>query len=299
MGYTLIQWLFFFYIYCVIGWIWESSYCSITTRHLTNRGFMRGPVIPIYGCATTLMLAVSAPFADNLFLTFLAGTIGATTMELITGVTMEALFKVRYWDYSNVPLNIRGYVCPPVSFVWGVAAILFTRYVHVPVSNLEQMVPKKTEQILVLLVSVVFVADFSISFKAALDLRDILVRMESIKVEALRMSKRMDVLLAVVSDEKDKWVDRRQEQISDILTGMENKLFGIKDKIALPEAVKEELVELRTKAGMLKERLTSIYSFREHLSRSILRGNPNMVSRKFQDSLDEIKAYYNSTRKRK
>ena len=299
MGYTFIQWLFFFYVYCVIGWVWECSYCSITERHLTNRGFMRGPVIPIYGCGTTVMLLASSPFKDNLLLTFLAGAIGATVLEYVTGALMEALFKVRYWDYSNVPLNLNGYICFGVSLVWGMFAVLLNRFIHLPVLRLEEMLPDKYEQILLLVITIIFVADFSISFKAALDFRDILIRMESIKAEAERMQKRVDVLLAVAADEKDKLVDKGTTRISSMLTSVENVFIVAKDKIAIPEAAREELIELKTKATMLKERLTSIYSFREHLSRAIVKGNPHMVSKRFQNSLDEIKEFYNRNRSTK
>ena len=293
LGYSFMQWLFFFYIYCMIGWVWECSYCSIVERHLTNRGFMKGPVIPIYGCGTCVMLLVSAPFRENLVLTFVAGAIGATILEFLTGTIMEALFKVRYWDYSKAPLNLNGYICAPVSLVWGTFAVLLTRFIHVPVERLEASIPGRYEQWLVLLVTIIFVADLSLSVKAALDFRDILIRMEAIKAEAERMQKRVDVLLAVADDEKDKWVDRRVAQASEMLGAIENVLTSVKDKVGIPEAAKEELIELRTKAGMLKERLVQLYGFRDKLNRLIIKGNPNMVSQKFQQSLNELKEYYN------
>jgi hypothetical protein len=117
--------------------------------------------------------------------------------------------------------------------------------------------------------------------------------MEAIKAEAERMQKRVDVLLAVADDEKDKWVDRRVAQASEMLGAIENVLTSVKDKVGIPEAAKEELIELRTKAGMLKERLVQLYGFRDKLNRLIIKGNPNMVSQKFQQSLNELKEYYN------
>ncbi len=299
LGYTFIQWLFFFYIYCVIGWVWECSYCSIVERHPTNRGFMKGPVIPIYGCGTTVMLIASAPFRENLWLTFIAGAVGATILEFLTGTIMEALFKVRYWDYSKAPLNVNGYICAPVSLVWGFFAVMLNRFIHVPIEKLEASIPDKYEQLLVLLVTMLFVADLSLSVKAALDFRDILIRMEAIKVEAERMQKRVDVLLAVADDEKDKWVDRRVAQASEMLNSVENVLAAAKDKIAIPDVAREELAELRTKAGVLKDRLIQLYGFRDKLNRLIIKGNPNMVSKKFQQSLNELKEYYNNVKSTK
>lgn len=254
---------------------------------------MRGPMIPIYGCGTTVMLIAGAPFKSNIVLTFLAGMIGASLLELVTGALMEALFKVRYWDYSHIPLNIHGYVCLWASLGWGLAAVLLNKFIHIPVEMFEKAVPGRVEQWLLFFVTIAFVADFSLSFKAALDLRDILVRMESIKAEAERMQKRVDVILAVATDEKDKWVDRRTAQITDMLTSVENALNSAKDLIPIPEAAKEELIELRTKAGMMKDRVLQLFSFREKLNKLIIKGNPRMVSKKFQASLDELKDYYN------
>ena len=94
-SYSIVQWFFFFYFYCFVGWCIESAYVSIKTRQLTNRGFMRGPFLPLYGSGAIMMLVVSMPFQDNIFLVYVAGCVGATILEYVTGVTMEALFKVR------------------------------------------------------------------------------------------------------------------------------------------------------------------------------------------------------------
>ena len=90
--YTAIQWLFFFYFYCFFGWCFESTYVSLKSRKLVNRGFCRGPFLPLYGSGAIMMLVVSMPFQDNLVLVYIAGCIGATVLEYVTGVTMEALF---------------------------------------------------------------------------------------------------------------------------------------------------------------------------------------------------------------
>ena len=66
-----------------------------------------------------MMLVVSMPFQDNLILTYLAGCVGATVLELVTGLTMEALFKVRYWDYSNQKFNYKGVICLSSTLAWG------------------------------------------------------------------------------------------------------------------------------------------------------------------------------------
>ena len=100
---------------------------SFKSRKLVNRGFMRGPFLPLYGSGAIMMLIVSMPFQDNVILTYLAGVAGATVLEYITGVTMEALFKVRNWDYSNQRFNFQGHIWLSSSIAWGFLTILMTR----------------------------------------------------------------------------------------------------------------------------------------------------------------------------
>ncbi len=139
--YKAFQWLFFFYFYCFFGWCFESSYVSLKSGKLVNRGFMRGPFLPLYGSGAIMMLVVSMPFRDNILLTYIAGVIGATSLEYITGVTMEALFKVRYWDYSNQRFNFQGHICLSSSIAWGFLTILMTRVVHMPIEQFVMSIP--------------------------------------------------------------------------------------------------------------------------------------------------------------
>ena len=205
--YTAVQWLFFFFFYCFFGWCFESTYVSICKRKFVNRGFIRGPFLPLYGSGAIMMLLVSAPVRDNLVLVFFAGCIGATALEYVTGVVMEALFKVRYWDYSHKRFNFQGQICLSSSLCWGALTVLMTRFLHPAVERLAFLIPPAALTALVTVVLVWFSVDFAFSFQAAMDLRDILVRTEQAKKELERMQKRLDVLIAVAGDE---WDNRKE-----------------------------------------------------------------------------------------
>ena len=133
--YNMIQWLAFFYFYCFFGWCFESTYVSIRKRQWVNRGFMRGALLPLYGSGAIMMLVISMPFQDNILLTFIAGVIGATILEYFTGVCMEAMFQIRYWDYSNQPFNFQGHICLSSSIAWGFLTILMTKVIHKPIET--------------------------------------------------------------------------------------------------------------------------------------------------------------------
>ena len=113
--YDLSQWVLFFFLYSFLGWIWESCYVSVRKHRWVNRGFMHGPMLPLYGSGAMVVLIVTIPVRDNILLVFLMGMIGATILEYFTGITMERLFHVRYWDYRNLKFTVRGYICPVAS----------------------------------------------------------------------------------------------------------------------------------------------------------------------------------------
>ena len=100
--------------------IFESCYVSFRKKEWVNRGFLHGPFLPIYGSGAVMMLFVSEPFKNNLILTYFAGVVGATLLELVTGAAMEALLKVRYWDYSNQKFNYKGYILSLIHILYAV-----------------------------------------------------------------------------------------------------------------------------------------------------------------------------------
>lgn len=162
---------------------------------------MRGPFLPIYGSGAIMMLIVSMPFQDNLVMVYFAGCVGATVLEYVTGVTMEAFFKVRYWDYSDKKFQFQGHICLGSTLTWGLFTILMTEIVHKPVEQILLSIPEDLLTIITILLTIYICADFTLSFKAALDLRNILIRMEKIKVELLHIQNRLDGIIEMASEE--------------------------------------------------------------------------------------------------
>ncbi len=74
---------------------------SIKKKRWVNRGFLHLPLLPLYGTGAVLILFVTLPFRGNWILTYFSGMVAATLLELVVGLGMEAIFKVKYWDYSN------------------------------------------------------------------------------------------------------------------------------------------------------------------------------------------------------
>lgn len=292
--YTGVQWLFFFYFYCFFGWCFESAYVSLRNRRLINRGFMRGPFLPLYGSGALMMLIVSGPVRDSLVLTYIMGCIGATILEYVTGVVMEALFKVRYWDYSNQKFNFRGYICLSSSLAWGGLTILMTEVVHAPVERLVLGIPENLLTAVTFLLTVILVADFTLSFKEAIDLRDVLAKMEETKEELGRLQKRLDVLIAVSGEERKLRKQEREERTEDLIRSIEARLLDVKEKLRngveeYSESTREELFQLRMKFKVNVENRKSLQELKKLNERRIFRSNPTMVSRCFKEALQELK----------
>lgn len=302
--YTITQWLFFFYFYCFFGWIFESTYVSIKSRKFVNRGFMRGPFLPIYGSGAIMMLVVSMPFQDNLVLTYFAGCVGATALELVTGIAMESLFKVRYWDYSNQRFNYKGHICLSSTIAWGFLTILMTEFLHKGVERLILAVPYGIVTALTAVVSVFIIVDFTLSFKTALDLRDVLIGLEKAKAEMERIQKRLDVIVAVANDEIE---HRRQEssmRMDELMEHIEGRFHAVKERMRLNpsefmEEVREEISELRSRYTIEKEHRLQFRHLKDFYQRNMIKGNPSMYSKRFGEALEELKKAAEERRSKK
>lgn len=300
--YKAFQWLFFFYMYCFFGWCFESAWVSFKSKKLVNRGFMRGPFLPLYGSGAIMMLVVSMPFRDNVVLTYFAGVIGATVLEYITGVTMEALFKVRYWDYSNQRFNFQGHICLSSSIAWGFLTILMTRVVHQPIERVVMALPQKPLAYVTAMVTIYIVIDFTLSFKAALDLRDILDKMQRLREEMERMQRRLDVIIAFNNEEKEQKRQERELSLSELSSGLKQRFASLKESIQLrpaayEENVREEVAELRGKFSHYPDPQENYKEMLDFYKRDMIRNNPTMVSRKFKNTLDELKNIVGSRRR--
>lgn len=281
---------------------------------------MKGPFLPLYGSGAIMMLVVSKPFLGHWWAVYIAGCIGATVLEYVTGVVMEALFKVRYWDYSNQPFNFQGHICLGSSLAWGGLTLLMNYVIHKPIETLVFAIPSNVLTAVTILLTVYIVGDFTLSFKAALDLRDILVRMEKVKEELLRVQKRLDVIAAVAGEEWDQKKDAFAEsveqkkdailgavtagiertrdafadrlRIEDLKDSIEKNLAALKESIRkrendYSEDTKEELLDLNAEYRLNAESHERLGS---HLSLNRrIRNNPSMSSKKYRDALEELK----------
>ncbi|MCR5671465.1 MAG: putative ABC transporter permease [Butyrivibrio sp.] len=304
-NYLPLQWLFLFYCFSFFGWCFESAYVSIHEKKLVNRGFMRGPFLPLYGCGGVMMLIASSPFYDNVLLVYIAGCMGATALEYITAVVMETLFNVRYWDYSHKKFNFQGRISLESSLFWGVLTVVFSHVFNVPIDYMMSRIPYNVLTIITTLLTIYVSADFMMAFRTALDLRDVLVYMDKAKSEMMRMQKRLDVIIAFKGEEVMDSIGNKMDEFGNtrigatigVLSDALEKSFGkVREKINLNPAdyaanVKDEVAELYTRYRIMLDRTmpSPIKNFATWYRNHTIMGNPTMVSEKFAASLEELK----------
>lgn len=301
--YTFIQWLLFFFIYCFLGWVWESCYVSAKNREWINRGFLHGPMLPIYGSGAIIVLLCTIGVRDQVILIFLFGMTGATILEYVTGACMERLFRVRYWDYSHMPLNLKGYICLPVSLGWGVFSVLLVRVIHVPIENLVLQIPERIAEVVSVVCSSAFAVDFTLSFSEAMDLRDMLIRLSDSNEKIQRLQKRLEVVSAFAEDGLMQYQMKREERKmsrKEFLEGMierqrENRRMMLVELIdRVNESIdaglekREELQKIKTQIEQEFKNIGSLTNRAARRSARLLHRNPNTVSKRYAEALKQV-----------
>lgn len=155
----LTLWLFF--VYAFLGWCAEVCYAALRTGKFVNRGFLNGPVCPIYGFGMAAVLWALRPLMGNTVLLFLGSVVLTSLLEWLTGFLLEKLFHQRWWDYSDEPFNLGGYICLRFSLYWGLACLFVLKIVHPTVLWGVRAVPRSIGWVLLAVFAAAMAADLA------------------------------------------------------------------------------------------------------------------------------------------
>ena len=291
ISYTADQWVLFFFFYCLCGWVWESCYVSAKRRRWVNRGFLHGPLLPIYGTGAIIILFSTIRVQNSLELIFLFGMISATILEYFTGAAMEALFHVRYWDYSKQKINLKGYICLSSSLAWGAFSILLVRVVHPPVARLILSIPQAAAEPLAFALVAGTTVDAVQSFRAAMDLREMLARLTEENEDLRRLAKRAEVLSAFAEEDLRKFRERTEVEkilLSDQLEAVRTK---ISENRAMHSLKREEAMEERL-ARRTAAKLKALHGVSDALERyrTRLKEGRELTGKAMEERLAEVDA---------
>lgn len=276
MTYTFSTWLFFFYFYCFLGWVWETCYVSVLKAKWVNRGFMRGPFLPIYGSGAIVVLVFTLPFRTNPGLVFVVGMTSATILEYFTGVAMERMFHVRYWDYSNQRLNLNGHICVTSSLAWGAFSVILTLYGHTPVERLASRMNINVLEVIVFVLTVYISIDMAESIREAINLKEVLLSLEENNEDFRRLQKHIEVVSAFYGGELKEKSEAGLRKINSALeTGKE-----MYDKLGESS---------RTSKAAFMEKVNSARTKKEYgRMHSLLKRNPRAVSKMHEEAFSRF-----------
>jgi len=294
-GMTLYQIALYFLIYSFLGWTLEVVYQAAEKGLIVNRGFLNGPVCPIYGVgAVGIFMLIHQIGTDtgrvedmSLWVTFLGGVILSTLIELVGGFLLDHFFHARWWDYSKKPLNFHGYICLEFSLLWGVAIVIVVREIQ-PFfeDHVETIVSHHTVWIIMGVLYAMYLADFIVSVSVMNGLNR-----EFASLDKMRSSMRL------VSD-------GLSERLGEGALETSQKVGAAKVQSALARAeFKEEMEKNRQEARLSFELSKAEYQARKdqfyekvrarrHFgSGRLLRAFPEMEHHVYSDFMEDLRKY--------
>ena len=230
--YALLHTIFFFFVYAFLGWCVEVAYAAITTRELVNRGFLNGPICPIYGCGMTVMIAVLGRFTmpssdmawyQNVLVAFFGGMVITTLVELVGGYILYKMFHTRWWDYSMYRFNLGGFICPQFSLLWGLGSVLLMVVVHPLLSKPSAAIPTLVLIWLDVIFGGLFLADLIVSAIQAVGFSKQLARIDELRKAMRTTSDALTEVIGTSAMTMDTLLDEQKLQLT--LAAMEGPLL--------------------------------------------------------------------------
>lgn len=249
-----------FTAYSVIGWISEVIYCSFLERRFINRGFLHGPVCPVYGFGGLLVIFLLEPWKDTWVLLFFAGMTVTSILEYATSWILEQIFNTKWWDYSDMKFNLHGRVCLLNSVLFGLMGVLAVHFVHPKIMKIVMSFPEKTASIIASCIACVFAADGLVTIRRLVSFGEQMAKFQEF-CESLKERY-----------EAKEWFPKAQK-ISDIFAELKTRAEADKSQFN----------------AKLLERLES-FSARHPASESFMHRFPTMSSKKYAGQFEYIRS---------
>lgn len=268
--------VYWFFVYGLLGWCAEVVFAALKEHRLVNRGFLCGPICPIYGFGMVALLYAVQGLARwglpaSAPVVFVAGGVLTTLLELIGGWGLYRLFRIRWWDYTGIPFNLGGYICPQFSLLWGLGSVVMVKGLHPLLARLGDRIPLQALLPLDLILLLVFAVDTAASAAAAAGLDRKLKEIDELRARLRRTSDRLTELLGTGAMTADTLLDEQKLQLA--LARMERRDDA--------EALREELT---THAAALRARLREM-DLDRFGARRLLRAFPRMRSLRYGETL--------------
>lgn len=189
------KYVILFFIYSVLGWIFEVILSIIQRKKLINRGFLIGPYCPIYGTGVILVTLLLTKYKDDRVITFIMAMLICGVLEYFTSYFMEKIFHARWWDYSTKKMNINGRVCLEMLIPFGILAYLIMYFANPLILGLLENIPELILGVIAIVITVILIVDSIISLKLILNLSKVSNLKMNVKDNTEEISKKVRKVL--------------------------------------------------------------------------------------------------------
>lgn len=271
LGLSIYFILLDFYIFAFVGWIYESTFVSIRDKKLVNRGFLVGPILPLYGFGAVLVYVLLRPFSHIASLLYVMGMIVATIIEYFTSVLLETLFHTKWWDYSKEPYNFQGRIALIPSMFWGILSLLMFDIFQPVATYIIHLIPQKLGNMLLIVLIVITCIDLVYTVITAINFSKQMESLYEFKkeleylLEDIQFSSLRDIVLAPVKEKTNRSVLNTFNEKKELFY---NKLNSLRNESGTRDI----------KITVIEERFKSYWENRSRfLKKNPLLGNQRLI----------------------
>lgn len=249
-----------FLAYSFIGWAWETAFCSIKERRFINRGFLYGPLCPVYGFGGLLVLYLLKPLENTWIPLFIAAMVLTSILEYFTSWILETLFHTKWWDYSNEKFNLNGRIFLGGALCFGAMGTLISHFVHPYLERFVVSIPLHIADIVASALLVVFLLDLILTVR----------KLMNFTIHMVRLREFVDSLKDRFADEA--WFPEHMHSLSEMFDAVKQRVHEGKIKVS------DNLIEKIEMFSARQERLTGF-----------VKKYPAMYSTKFKTGIENLR----------
>ena len=290
-----IVWIFF--VYAIIGWCVEVAYAAVHRGEFVNRGFLNGPWCPIYGCGMCLVIFFLYPLKDNIIILFLGSMLLTSILEFLTGYFLEKVFHSKWWDYTDMPFNVKGYICLQFSLIWGFAGTFIIDIIHPILFAMIQWIPFVPGCVILIILGIIFITDASLTISTILKMN-----------RRLRILEELSQGLRSISDDIGQNIFENVETITDIandarLLISENTMEAKSEYAAKKEYMNEHIEKWKENNQIqlqeFRQKYQEAFSRQRFGERRLIKAFPDVKYLNRNEILEKYKNYLLSRKKEK
>lgn len=270
--------ILYFFVYGFLGWCTEVAFAACKERKFVNRGFLNGPICPIYGIGVGIVVQFLTPYQDNLLALYVTSVVLVTALEWVTGFILEKVFHNKWWDYSKMPLNLNGYVCLLFSLIWGVACVVIVEFIHPLIHKVLSWIPTPIGIGLIVILGIAVLIDLYVTSSTILKMNRHLEKMKEIAADLHRISDELgeNIYEEVVEvlERREEWKLKVQEASGEVKEKMQDVSDEVMDRIAA-----------------LKKKYREVGGRGIHVSKRLIKAFPRIQSKKYREAMEDLKQY--------